>query len=1059
MGMVRIFAEEAGQDVQSLWNEASGFPSDLTIRREGFRSAHYEIVFTESIVSQLAGSNEISYEHLFNKLLAMVSTLLHKYTGDESIVLAFPTLEDDAASHYRWSPLRVSIRETETLVSLLEQTENKVKNAAVANVNDVSVMSHETDAVAVAIENIHEISSPTSFSMLFLFHLGELAGESDRLTLIYNEATYSHRMVERLGEQIERIANNFRDNEPFNINSFELLSKNEISELLRSFCSDQTEETKETGRFLPTNTPQSNWTMNFLFEEQVKLRPSEVAVICESKSVSYAELNKRADLLAVRLRRQGVRAGILVGLLSERSIDLVVGIFAVWKAGGAYVPIDLEYPSARVAFMLENTGAPVMLTQRHLLEQLSTFTGDILCIDDEAAESTTEHTDSMSLQSGIWETGSPKDLAYVIYTSGSTGNPKGVMISHENAIRFMEGMAAEVAFTPAKTMVALASVAFDVSIHDLIMPLLYGMKVVLATQLERRDPELLKSLIVKHDISMLVATPMRLQLMLNSRTESNWLHHLTDVMIGGEPFIPDIWDQLKEYKQLKVFNVYGPTETTVWSTSQRICNHYPGVGRPLVGVRIYVVDENGRMLPPGVAGELCIAGNRLATGYWGNAELTADRFVPDPFYPGELMYKSGDLARYMADGTIDFLGRRDFQVKIRGHRVELEEVQSVLSCYELVTECAALLEEDDKGSQWLCAYYAAKAQLPEMELRNFMASRVPEYMVPQRYVWMANMPLTPNGKIDRKALITLSASNMHLGGLNEIDVIPELETDMQRNVAKMWQQVLHRGGFRADDHFFEVGGNSILLVALHRYIEDKYPDRVSVADLFSDASLRGMALLLDAPTGEEGDMSDLSKLKGIIFHNKKAQTEDDGEFGASYLTRQLPDGPLNKLDLVTVQLGVENIDILLVVYLYVLSDIAIADEVTTFIKGGTNDRMVSLSVNLTHYAEFGQLISEVRRQRLGGIYYTFSTLATAARFRSSQSGIVPWFSAVDLSGAESYIAMLGLVFQLEDTGNGIAICCMYDAALWDKAGIVGLLDLYEQSFDMIINELCEGREG
>ncbi|GKU77863.1 amino acid adenylation domain-containing protein [Paenibacillus sp. L3-i20] len=1073
MDTVCFSVEETEQEVLRLWKESKGFPSDLAIKIDEFHSAQYQIAFTDRIISQLS-KNESSHEKLLSKLVAIVSTLLYKYTGDETLVLAIPTLGSSKINQYGWSPLNVSLNEMNSLDTLLEKTESRLNDMLsvvneggtinslnnnllhIDSVEDIAVvMSHLTQTAAVALDNTQEAPSFQQFGLLFLFRLGVLPGESDRLTLFYNEAAYSNQMIERLGKQVEYLIKLVLNDSNFIIRDFELLDSDEMNVLLRSHCGSQSIVIDEDQRFLPTNTDTSDWTMSSFFEEQAKLRPNETAIICGSQTLSYAELNERSERLAARLRRQGVRTGVLVGLLSERTIDIVVSILSVWKAGGAYVPIDLEYPEARRSYMLEDTGATVLLTQQHLLVQLSGYKGNVLCVDDERGDLDPSSIKDCSTQErGV---SSPDDLAYIIYTSGSTGKPKGVMVTHKSAIQFMKGMAKEVEFLPNKAIVALASVAFDVTIHDLIMPLLYGMRVVLATQLERRDPELVKELIVKYNVSMMVVTPMRLKLMLKSRKDDRWLHCLTDIMVGGEPFIPEIWVQLKEFEGLRLFNVYGPTESTVWSTSGLISDSHPSVGKPLSGVRIYIIDEHGRMLPPGVAGELYIAGNRLGKGYWGNEEMTSDRFIPDPFHLGELMYKTGDLARFMMDGRIDFLGRRDFQVKILGHRVELEEVQLVLSQHEHVNEATVLLNGNNSGNQWLCAYYTAMNQLTAEELRDFMVNQVPDHMIPRRYVWLANMPLTPNGKIDREKLANLELEVVQEGNALVEEVIPELNSETERTLARLWQKILDRDGFRADDHFFEVGGNSILLVALHHEIENLFPECPSVADMFSNATLREMAVLLDAPTGEEGDMDGLSKLKGIIFRSKAVQDMEQSEAGAGFITNKLPVEQLRKLTSAAEDLGVENTDILLTIYLYVLSDIAMKDEVTAFVKGGDVDRIIPVSLNLSQYTDFRNMISEVNAKRLGGMYYTFSTLATAARFRSPSSGVVPWFSTFDLSGAQSYIQLLGLAIQVE-ISDEINIGCMYDTSAWDETGALELLALYEQSFEMIINELYKGRE-
>ncbi|HEY2491840.1 MAG TPA: amino acid adenylation domain-containing protein [Paenibacillus sp.] len=1109
MDMVIEPTEETIRSIQGLWNEARGFPSDRGGGNEHYRILEHQIRLDDELTGHLLRQAAGSIDRLYMTLLTAVVILLYKYTQDDTLIVGIPSVGEGRSNGHEWVQLCVAVSENDSLRSLLEQMENKTNEAKLHDVyncehleegdaleSDYSV-PHSTSefclrqATAVVLENIHGQSYTHDFGLLFLFRIVEHSDLMIELTIQYNEDAYSTNMVKSLGIQVQKMASLLVREADFRLQDVALLDTGEVKALLLSHCgvvdgslqddlltsstsadssgsipnsTMNTESLELVTNVLMNTDPsgmggtqyRSRWTLHGRFETQVKQHADETVLICGQESFTYRELNERANVLASRLRRNGVHTGVLVGLMSERTIDLVVGIIGVWKAGGAYVPIDLEYPSSRIDYMLEDTGAQVMLTQRHLLPRMSSYTGSIICIDDEDEQGTIVDTlDSTYLE----EMSSPGDLAYIIYTSGSTGKPKGVVIEHESAIRFIEGMAEQVKCVPGKAIVALASVAFDVSIHDLIMPLLYGMKVVLATQSERRDPELLDRLIVKHDVQMMVSTPLRLQMLLSGREERSCMRHLTDLMIGGEPFIPTLWDRLKPYAQLRVYNVYGPTETTVWSTVQRIEDDHPSIGKPLAGVRTYILDKSGRLQPPGVAGELCIAGTRLAQGYWGKQELTAEQFVKDPFFPGGRMYKTGDLARFLADGSIEFLGRRDFQVKIRGYRVELEEIQLILSRHEQVSESVALLEEDQRGGKWLSAYYAAEYELPSMELRSFMASRLPEYMVPQRYVWLASMPLNANGKVDRKALSQPRDEAILTDNFESALSFRQLESETELEVACFWQEVLQREDLDANDNFFEVGGNSILLVALHHRLEERYPDRVSVADLFGNATLRGMAALLDAPVGEEGEMDGLTMIKGMKFLSKASDLDASSDRTTGINEMKLEETTTQELTRIAERLDVDFVDILLALYLYVLSDIAMTDDVAVFVKGGEGDRIVPVTLNMSHYMEFGEIISEVKRQRMGSVYYTFSSLATAAGFRASDSGIIPWFSATDMGSAKTYMSLIGLALQLETTEHELTISCIYDTDTWDKTGADGLLSLYGESLEIMMNDLGEGCEG
>ncbi|MFD0589636.1 non-ribosomal peptide synthetase [Paenibacillus sp. GCM10027627] len=807
-------------------------------------------------------------------------------------------------------------------------------------------------------------------------------------------------------------------------------------------------------------------TLHSAFEKQAGLRPQETALIWDNGAITFGQLNEEANELAAVLKRMGVRPNMLVGLMTERTKELVVGILAVWKAGGAYVPIELDYPAERVRYMLKDAGAPIVLTQRHLLNRLEEYAGITVCMDAEVengAELDAKIAGSDNGENGRLQDDEPSQrLAYLIYTSGSTGKPKGVMIRHDHALSFMEGMAEHVGFEPGKTIAALASAAFDVSIHDLVMPLLYGMKVVLASGIQRRDPQGLNLLMARHGVQMIVTTPLRLQLLLGEADRSG-MAGLTDIMVGGEPFPPTLWDQLKDFPNLRVFNVYGPTETTVWSTVQRVTDGNPGIGKPLAGVKTYVLNEEGGLASPGDSGELYIGGNRLGVGYWGNSELTDKAFVRSPFVPGERIYKTGDLVRLLPDGNLQFLGRKDFQVKIRGHRVELEEVQAVLSSFDGMKEAAVLLKERTSGNEQLCAYYTAQEVFPAVDLRAFMANRLPEYMVPYRYIRLDVMPLTTNGKIDRPALALIdtdAGDDGHEQCADMEDHSADLETEHEKAVASLWQEVLDTGGFRASDSFFEVGGNSILLVTLYGKIEMAYPGRVTVADLFSNATVRGMAALLDAPEAEEGDLRDLSRMKGIVLPSKEEDAAlEKTRFAAGCLDLTLDGTVAGQLERAAARWDVGTPDILLSAYLYVLSDLGMTDELSILVKGSERDRMTPVELSMTQFMDGDELVREVRRQRNSSLYYSLDTLATAARFRAPGRGVIPWFSLVDSSAADGFISHIGLALEFQADGNDIVLICQYDTSHLGEEEMAEWLDVFRQSLAILLEQLGEGGGG
>ncbi|HKS73594.1 MAG TPA: amino acid adenylation domain-containing protein [Terriglobales bacterium] len=570
-----------------------------------------------------------------------------------------------------------------------------------------------------------------------------------------------------------------------------------------------------------------------LFEAQADRTPDAIAVIFQGEQITYRELNQRANQIAHYLRKSGVGPDILVGIYVERALNMVAGILGILKAGGAYVPLDPAYPKDRIAFILENAQAPVLLTQQSLLETLPPLGAKAIQLDADWPAISQESIENPA------PTSSPKNLAYVLYTSGSTGKPKGVQIEHRNLVNFLTTMNKEPGLTASDVLLAVTTLSFDIAGLELYLPLINGATVLLTSREQAADGKELIALLENSGVTVLQATPATWRMLI----ESGWKGHSNlKALCGGEALPPDLADQLLS-RCGELWNMYGPTETTIWSSVYRVvstlANTAP-IGRPIANTTMYVLDARKQPVPIGVPGELYIGGDGVARGYWKRPELTAEKFLADPFREGERMYRTGDLAKFMSDGNIQFLGRADFQVKVRGFRIELEEIEAVLAQHPSVQQGVVIVREDRPGDKRLVGYLIPKPNLDPstVELREHLKGSLPEYMVPQVFVKLPSLPLTPNGKINRRALPSPDWSQLE--SLGSVPARDQLELMLVR----IWQKVLGLPQVGITDNFFDLGGHSLLAARLLAEVEKVTGRQIPLSALFRGATVESLAQIL-----------------------------------------------------------------------------------------------------------------------------------------------------------------------------------------------------------------------
>jgi amino acid adenylation domain-containing protein len=537
-----------------------------------------------------------------------------------------------------------------------------------------------------------------------------------------------------------------------------------------------------------------------IFERQVIKTPNAPALQFEDQLLSYAQLNERVNRLARYLLSHGVKAGDVVGIYMERSVAMIVSLLATWKAGASYVPLDPTFPAERLKMVFEDIVNPVVLTQAAIAGDIPSTKSQILRVDELWPEIELEDPGNLNLNYD------PSQVAYVIYTSGSTGRPKGVEVTQSNAVNLLNSMAKTPGLTSKDVLVAVTTISFDIAALEIYLPLISGAELVLASRAVASDGNQLLKLLHDSHATIMQATPITVRLLLAAGWKGN---PAITAWCGGEAMPRDLADQILDCG-ITLWNMYGPTETTIWSATNRITSRKSAVpvGLPIDNTQFYVLDALQQLVPAGVPGELYIGGTGVAKGYYKRPDLTAARFISDPFSkrPGARLYRTGDMVRRLKNGELEFLGRADGQIKLRGFRIELGEIESILSTHPALEQVVVLLREDVPGDKRLVAYIIPRNGFtPEAsDLRTYLLGKLPDYMVPAAFISLPSFSMTANGKIDRKALPAPSWASL---AKNSNYIAPR--TPQEETFAKVWADVLHLERVGVEDNIFELGGDSL----------------------------------------------------------------------------------------------------------------------------------------------------------------------------------------------------------------------------------------------------------
>jgi amino acid adenylation domain-containing protein len=907
IGKLQSKHDLASEDVfasKTHWlNKLSRELSETTLITDYVRSVSYSsqssvIDFTipdslsQAIIRFTKGSNF----SIYLLLLAALKILLNKYTGNNTIIVGSPTYQDQQRNNQdlinkidQIVPLCSEITNQVTFKDFLLQVKDTTidaythQNYPLEELIQLLKLPQDEDrcplfGVVILLENIHDWNSRLDSSNDLTFSFA-VAGDKIKGKVEYSESLFQAKTIDILIGHYVNALECAIENTNIKISDIVLLNAFERQQVLKKF--------NDNTKLYPVNQALHN-----LFEQQVNQTPHKIAVVCRGIRLTYRELNETANQLARFLKSLGIRKGEFVGILKERDVNFSIAILAILKVGGVYVSIDSTYPIERIRYMLSNSEVKILLTDSSFLSILTNLLdGDselrsITCLDGKVNLLESAKPVGISVydrldferfsKENLEDSNTGVDLAYMLYTSGSTGLPKGAMIRHGSAINHIYAQFDALALNESLSFLQSAPASSDISVWQFLAPLLIGGRTIIVDTETVCNPEKLFNILKEEKLTLVELVPVVLSGLLDYvshlSTEERELPELKWMMVTGESASVKLVNQwLHLYPSIPIVNAYGPTEAADDIAQFIVEKPLPEnqrsvpIGKPLANLNLYILDSQMQLAPIGVPGEICVSGFGVGEGYWKNEEKTNASFVPNPFpniakpLPGtnnDLIYKTGDLGRWLSDGNIEFLGRIDRQVKIRGFRIELGEIEAVLHQHGSVQEAVVIDLEDDFGNSQLVAYVVAQAKpSPTIsELHHFLKEKLPDYMVPSAFVMLDNLPLTPSGKVDRKALPQPDSLR------------PELETayaipqnQMERVIAEVWQKALDVEQVGIYDNFFELGGHSLKMLQVYSKLREILPMNLSLMELFKYPTISSLARYLSQ--GETENFQDEKKQK------------------------------------------------------------------------------------------------------------------------------------------------------------------------------------------------------
>lgn len=817
---------------------------------------HYSFKFSEAFIEKL---NSFTQKHkitLATLLYSAWGILLQKYSNSNDAVFGTTVsgrnidihgIESMVGLFINTVPLRVTTNKKDNALELIYKIDkNLQKRRDYETISLVDLKSYcridnreNLFNTAVVIENYpldnilfgenklldiiaYSIYEQTNFDLVMAVE----EADTMKITFSYKNNIFSEEMIKKILGHFCKIISELLDKPHILVEKIDMLTEKEKREIIYDFNDTKTKYSNEK-------------TIQDLFEEQVEETPNNIALIFKEEKLTYKEVNKRANSLARVLRKKGVKSDIKVGIMVKRSIEMIVGILAVLKAGGAYLPIDYTYPKNRIKYLLEDSDANILLVQDNSIRKID-FKGETINLNDKKLYKE-ENTN-------LEKVNKPTDLAYLIYTSGTTGKPKGVMIEHQGVVNYVCWANKNYLKGNNETFPLFSSISFDLTVTSIFTPLISGGKVVIYEN--KKDELILYRVLKDNKATIIKLTPAHLILIKGLTNEESSIKR---IIVGGENLPSQLAKEVIESfgGEVEIFNEYGPTEATVgcmihkYNPKKDDENSVP-IGKPADNIQIYILDKSLNPVANNIVGELYISGVGLARGYLNRPVLTKEKFIQHPFIKGERIYKTGDLARWDSDGNIEFLGRIDNQVKLRGYRIELNEIENTLLKQEYIKEAAVIAKKDKNDDKYICAYIVADRDLSQYQLKEHLNNYLPEYMIPSYFVKLEKMPLTLNGKIDRKRLPKLD------GDIQRSKEYEAPRDETEEILLRIWQEVLsNKKRIGIDDNFFEIGGHSIKAMQIIGQMNKTFDIDIEINELFKNPTIRKLANhILNAQKGQ-----------------------------------------------------------------------------------------------------------------------------------------------------------------------------------------------------------------
>ncbi|MBR3003100.1 MAG: amino acid adenylation domain-containing protein [Clostridia bacterium] len=802
--------------------------------------------------------------------LSVFYILLYKYTGQDRIIIGTPMsgrfnhdLENTIGMFVNNIPLTKQINPNISFLDFVNEVKNKIINtladgiypydmftkalnlSSTSSLFDVMFIYQSESTHLPKIEN-HKIKIIPATTKTAKYNLSmEIIPSTRRLNIEYNADLFEENTINDIMKHYLFVLNNLMNNIDTKISSVQILSEEEKNNILYNF-----------------NNTKMNYndslTITQLIERQVLKTPNKTALVFKDQEITYEELNKKSNALAAYLRTIGIKQNTIVGILINRSMEMIICMLGILKAGGTYLPIDPTYPKDRISYIINDSKINVILTKEHL-KYLVDNSINLINVDINSCDIYDKYpNDNLSVIN------TPEDTAYLIYTSGSTGKPKGVLLTHKNVNNFIQATTSKIDFKG--TIVSLTTFCFDIFVLESLLPLQHGLTIVIADEDEQNIPKLLNKICKTNNVTMLQTTPSRMNLLLSDSSFTH-LKNIKTIMLGGEAFPQNLLNNLKKLTTANIYNMYGPTETTVWSTIKNLTNtNLITIGKPVGNTSVYVLDEKLQPVPIGCEGRLFISGDGVSKGYYNRPELTKTKFINNPFITGTLMYDTGDLVKWNKYGELVYSGRSDFQVKIRGLRIELGEIENKILEFPEITKAIVCKKADKFNRQFLCGYFVSKTRISISELKNHLNNFLPNYMIPNFLVQVQDFTYTPNGKIDRNALpeITFETSTSDIS-------LPKTKTE--KLISSIYEKLLCISPIGIDDNFFDIGGDSILALKLQIELLNKNIN-ISYSDIFVYNTIRKLANKIDNMTisstqNDSYSKYDYTKINSLLKNNNE----------------------------------------------------------------------------------------------------------------------------------------------------------------------------------------------